>query len=82
MKKNVEFQQAETTKAQLKFKHALEDDQKLKADFDAKRAAWDTERASLLKRAEDAEKQLKPVAEELAGLKHHISQMTATIFGK
>nr|XP_040252904.1 uncharacterized protein LOC120969727 [Aegilops tauschii subsp. strangulata] len=34
-----------------------------------------------MKRAQDAEDQLKPVAEEQSGLKHHISQMTEAIFG-
>lgn len=35
-----------------------------------------------MKRAEEAEAQLKPVADELAGLKQHITHMTAAIFGK
>src|SRR3989337_2182861 len=34
------------------------------------------------RRAEDADAQLKPVTEELSGLKQHISQMSAAIFGK
>ena len=36
----------------------------------------------LVKRAEDAEAALKPVPEELVGLKKHITQMTAAILGK
>ena len=42
----------------------------------------ETKKANLLKRTEDAEAQLKPVTEELSGLKQHISQMIAAIFGK
>jgi hypothetical protein len=55
---------------------------KIKANFDAKRSAFETEKAALLKRAEDTKNQLKPVTEELVGLKQHISQMSAAIFGK
>jgi len=36
----------------------------------------------LLKRAEDAEAALKPVVEELTGLKHQVDAMTSAIFGK
>ena len=39
-------------------------------------------KAALLKRAEDAEAALKPVAEELTGLKHQVHAMTSAIFGK
>ena len=46
------------------------------------RAGWETEKTALLKRAEDAEATLKPVTEELSGLKQHVNQMTAAIFGK
>ena len=46
------------------------------------RANWETEKAALLKRAEDAEATLKPVAEELTGLKHQVNAMTSAIFGK
>ena len=38
--------------------------------------------AALQKRAEDAEVALKPVAEELTGLKRQINAMTAVVFGK
>ena len=43
--------------------------EKLKEGFKAEHAGWDTERSTLLKRAEDAEAALKPVVAELAGLK-------------
>ena len=51
-------------------------------DFNTERAGWDTEKATLMKRAEDAEAALKPMTEELSGLKRHINHMTAAIFGK
>ena len=78
----MELQQAETIKAESKLKSSLEDIEKLKANFDADRTAWETDKVALLKRAEEAEKQLKSVTDELACLKQHISQMTAAIFGK
>ena len=45
-------------------------------------AYWDTEKAALAKKAEDAEAALKPVVEELTGLKRQISAMTSAVFGK
>ena len=82
LKKNIELQQAESIKAELKLNSALEDLEKQKSKFDADRAALESEKADLLRRAEDAEKHLKPAIEELVGLKQHISQMTTAIFGK
>ena len=43
--------------------------EKLKENFKKERADWDIEKTTLQKRAEDAEAALKPVAEELTGLK-------------
>ena len=60
----------------------MEEMEKMKAGFDAERASWETEKAALAKRAEGAEAALKPVTEELFGLKRHINHMTASIFGK
>ena len=60
----------------------MEDIEKLKGNFDAEINTWETDKAALLKRVEEAEKQLKPVTYELAGLKQHIYRMTAAIFGK
>ena len=54
----------------------------MKSYVDAERTAWEIEKAALVKLAEAAENQLKPVAEELSGLKCHITQMSAAIFGK
>lgn len=45
-------------------------------------AEHEKERKALLKRAEEAEWRLKPVTEELSGLKRQIYQMTHAIFGK
>ena len=43
--------------------------EKLRENFKKERADWDIEKTSLQKRAEDAEAALKPVVEELTGLK-------------
>ena len=56
--------------------------EQLKDGFKNECTSWETEKAALLKRAEDAEAALKPVAEELTGLKHQVNAMTSTIFGK
>ena len=74
--------EAKSSEAEAKLKSALEDLEKLKSDFTAERSILESEKTALLRRAEDAEKQLKPVAEELASLKQQICRMTAAIFGK
>ena len=56
--------------------------EQLKDGFKSERAGWETKKAALLKRVEDAEAALKPVAEELTGLKHQVNAMTSAIFGK
>ena len=56
--------------------------EKLKETFKKERADWGIEKTALQKRAEDAEATLKPVAEELTGLKRQINAMAAAIFGK
>ena len=56
--------------------------EKLKQTFNKERADWEIEKAGLTKKAEDAEEALKPVAEELTGLKWKINAMTSAIFGK
>ena len=43
---------------------------------------WAIEKSTLQKRAEDAEAALKPVAEEMTGLKRQINAMTTAVFGK
>ena len=82
LKNKLETQKAETAQAESKLKAALEDLEKMKSAGDAEKTAWETEKTALVNRAEAAESQLKPVAEELSGLKHHITQMSAAIFGK
>ena len=82
LRQNIQTQQSETSKAKSELKIALEDIEKLKKDFSTERNSWDTQKAALLKRAEDAEAALKPVTDELSGLKHQINSMTATIIGK
>ena len=56
--------------------------EKLKATFDKECADWEMERAILTKKAEDAEAALKPVVDELTGLKRQINAMTSAVFGK
>ena len=82
LQENIKSQQAETSKAKDELKGALTAMEQLKDGFKSERVDWETEKASLLKRAEDAETALKPVAEELSSLKHQINAMTSAIFGK
>ena len=82
LQQNIQTQQSETSKAKSELKTILEETEKLKKDFNGERTSWDTEKAALLKRAEDAEAVLKSVTEELSGLKRQINCMTTAIFGK
>ena len=82
LQENIKSQQAETSKAQDELTSALGAMEKLKESFKNEQAGWDIERTTLLKRAQDAEAALNPVAEELAGLKQQINAMTAAVFGK
>ena len=82
LKANIKTQQSETSKAKSELKTALEDIEQLKQNFGADKIGWETERAALLKRAEDAEAALKPVTDEFSGLRHQINNMTSVIFGK
>ena len=82
LQENIKSQQEETSKAKEELKGALTAMEQLKDGFNNERANWETEQATLLKRAGDAEAALKPVAEELTGLKHQVNAMTPTIFGK
>ena len=80
LQENIKSQQAETSKAKDELTSALAVMEKLKESFKNERAGWDTEKPTLLKRAEDAEAALNPVAEELTGLKQQINAMTAAVF--
>ena len=82
VKNRLEHQEAETRKADSKFKFSLDENEKLKAIFATERAVWEEEKASLLQKAEAAESSLRETNAELNGLKCHISQMTSSIFGK
>lgn len=82
LKKNFESEQAGRSKAEASLESSLKELEKIKADFESERSAFETEKVALLKRSQDAEDQLKPVAEELTSLKRHISMMTEAIFGK
>ena len=82
LQENVKSQQAEAAKAKEELTQALAVMEKLKEYFNQDRAEWETEKAGLTKRAVDAEEALKPVVEELAGLKRQINAMTSAIFGK
>ena len=82
LQENIKSQQAENSKAKDELKTALEAIEQLKEGFKNDCASWETEKTTLLKRAEDAESALKPVAEELTGLKRQVNAMTSAIFGK
>ena len=56
--------------------------EKLKEGFNKERADWDIEKSALQKRADGAEATLKPVVDELTGVKRQIHAMTAAVFGK
>ena len=82
LQENITSQQEETSKAKEELKGALIAMEQLKDGFKNERINWETEKAALLKRAEDEEAALKPVAEELTGLKHQVDVMTSAVFGK
>ena len=82
LQENIKSQQEETSKAKEELKGALTAMEQLKDGFKNECANWESEKATLLKRAEDTEAVLKPVAEELTGLKHQVNTMTSAIFGK
>ena len=81
-KTRLEAQEAKTRKAESKFKFSLDENKKLKTEFNAEKATWAEEKAALIQRAEKAEASLEEMTTELTGLKHHITQMTSAIFGK
>ena len=82
LQENVKSQQAEASKAKEELTNALTAMEKLKETFNKEHTDWETEKADLTKRAEDAEAALKPVADELTGLKRQIDAMTSAVFGK
>ena len=56
--------------------------EKLKEGFNKEWEDWETEKSTLIKRDENAEAALKPVVDELTGVKRQIHAMTAAVFGK
>ena len=62
LQENIKTQQAETSKAKEELTNALAAMEKLKESFKSEQAGRDTEKTTLLKRAEDAEAALNPVA--------------------
>ena len=56
--------------------------EKLKEGFNKERADWETEKSVLIKRAENTEAALKPVVDELTGVKRQIDAITFAVFGK
>ena len=82
LQENLKTQQAETSKEKEELANALSAMEQLKESFKKKRADWATEKSALIKRAEDAEAALKPVADEMTSIKRHVHAMTAAIFGK
>ena len=78
---NIKSQQDETCKVKSELTTALTTMEQLKEFFKGERADWETEKTTLLKRAEDAENALKPATEELSSLKRQIDAMTCAIFG-
>ena len=82
LKNRLRTQETETRKANAKFVSSIAAQEKLKKDFEAERKAWAEEKATLVSRAEQAEKALTERTAELSGLKRHVSQMVAAIFGK
>ena len=70
LKTRLEAQEAETRKADSKFTFSLDENEKLKTDFNTKKAAWAEEKAALIQRAEKAEASLEEITTELTSLKH------------
>ena len=82
LQETLKTQQAETDKAREEITSALSITEQLKEGFKKERADWATEKATLIKRAENAEAALKPVVDELTTVKRQVHSMTAAIFSK
>ena len=78
----LKFQQTVASKAKDELKTPLAAMEQLKEWFKTERVNWETKKKALLKRAEDAKSALKPVTEELSGLKRQVNAMTSAVFGK
>ena len=82
LKNRLKTQETETRKANAKFESSIAAQEKLKKKFEAERKTWVEEKTALVSRAEQAEKTLMERTAEISGLKRHVSQMVAAIFGK
>ena len=82
LKTRLRTQETETRKANAKFEFSVAAQEKLKKKFETERKTWAEEKAALVSRAEQAEAALTERTAELSGLKRHMSQMVAAIFGK
>ena len=82
LKTRLRTQETESQKANAKFVSSIAAQEKLKKDFEAEWKTWAEEKATLVNRAEQAEKALSEKTAELSGLKRQVSQMVAAIFGK
>ena len=82
LQETLKTQQAKTDKAREELTSAFIITKQLKEGFKKERGDWATEKAALIKRAENAEAALKPVVDELTAVKRQVHSMTAAIFGK
>ena len=82
LKNRLKTQETKTRKANAKFEFSVSAQEKLKKKFETERKTWAEEKAALVSRAEQAEAALTERTAELSGLKRHVSQMVAAIFGK
>ena len=82
LKNRLKTQETETRKANAKFEFSVAAQEKLKKKFETERKTWAEEKAALVSRAEQAEAALTERTAELSGLKRHVSEMVAAIFGK
>ena len=75
-------QQVARAAADDKWRVAIAELEKTRAELTAYQKTAESEKIILTKRANDAESRLKIVSDELQTLKNHISRMTSAIFGK
>ena len=79
---NFAAQQAARAEADQKWQVAMTELEKIRAELAAYQKTAEAEKTTLTKRADDAERRLRVVSDELQSLKHHISRMTSAIFDK
>ena len=75
-------QQVARAEADDKWRVAVSELEKVRAEFTAYQKTAESEKTVLTKCADDAESRLKTMSDELQTLKNHISRMTSAIFGK